>query len=325
MTSAYFFNKTGYDPFIDFIKAYAIICVLIGHTLPVTGMGYGLWAGMQVPLFILVQTFHYYKKEDSKLNITKLFQRIILPFIVIGLLEFGVLCILNGGGDNLALEGIKNGGGYGPGSYFPLIYIQIALLLPCFRGLFNRFSSNQLLCLFLLIAEGLEILCSLLQLPDWIYRLLAIRYVFLIYLGWEWVRDGIKLNWKMIALSVLSALTIIYFEDVSSFFHINNEPWFFNTAWKFHRWPCYYYCANGLVYLLYMVWRRIKNNAIIWKGVKILAKSSYEIFLVQMCACLIKGRLTIPTIAVVLIIWAISIAGGIALNMMINRFLKKNV
>jgi len=58
------FNKTGYDPFIDFIKAYAILCVLIGHTLPFTDYwGYGLWAGMQVPLFVLVQVFHGFKKD----------------------------------------------------------------------------------------------------------------------------------------------------------------------------------------------------------------------------------------------------------------------
>lgn len=28
------FNQTGYDPFLDFIKAFAIVSVLIGHTFP---------------------------------------------------------------------------------------------------------------------------------------------------------------------------------------------------------------------------------------------------------------------------------------------------
>ena len=107
------FNKSGYDPFIDFIKAYAIICVLIGHTLPVTYLGYGLWAGMQVPLFILIQTFHFYKKEGTRLNIKKLIQRVILPFVIIGLLEFLVLCFLNNKllCKQLIFNELLNGGG----------------------------------------------------------------------------------------------------------------------------------------------------------------------------------------------------------------------
>ena len=107
------FNRTGYDPFIDFIKAYAIICVLIGHTLPVDYMGYGLWAGMQVPLFILIQTFHFYKKRDSSFSIKKIIQRILLPFVLIGILEFCVLFFLGKDGDckSLIISIIRSGGG----------------------------------------------------------------------------------------------------------------------------------------------------------------------------------------------------------------------
>lgn len=78
------FNKTGYDPFIDFIKAYAIICVLLGHTFPYTHeTGYYLWYGMQVPLFILVQTFHVFKKDVYHLNLKKTISRILLPFLFV--------------------------------------------------------------------------------------------------------------------------------------------------------------------------------------------------------------------------------------------------
>jgi len=71
MTYCITFNTKGYDGFIDFIKAYAIICVLIGHTLIpyLHDIGYCIWAGMQVPLFILVQSFHGYKKERYRLRV----------------------------------------------------------------------------------------------------------------------------------------------------------------------------------------------------------------------------------------------------------------
>lgn len=318
------FNRSGYDPFIDFIKAYAIICVLIGHTLPVTYLGYGLWAGMQVPLFILIQTFHFYKKEGTRLNIKKLIQRVLFPFVIIGLLEFFALCFINTDCEykQLVIKGLLNGGGYGPGSYFPIIYIQIALLLPCFRLVINGLNRKQLICFFLIIAEGLEVLCSFIELPGWLYRLLAIRYLFLILLGWFWVKDGITLNRKMVILSMVSALAIIYFEYVAVYFHINNEPWFFNTAWTFHRWPCYYFCANGLVYLLNIIWQRFHKTEWINRCIKELAKSSYEIFLVQMCVCYARGFIHMPRVISILVVWIISIVCGIVFNRINNRIFR---
>lgn len=114
------FNTKGYDPFIDFIKAYAIICVLIGHTLPVNKLGYGLWAGMQVPLFILVQAFHFYKKDDSQVDFKKLYQRILLPFFKISLIEFSILCVVDKSSEykTLIISGLLNGGGTGQAPIF---------------------------------------------------------------------------------------------------------------------------------------------------------------------------------------------------------------
>lgn len=213
-----------------------------------------------------------------------------------------------------------NGGGYGPGSYFPIVYVQIAMLLPCFRWVFNRLTIIQLTCLFLFLVEGLEVICSLVQLPDWLYRLLAIRYLLLIFLGWIWVKEGITLNKKKVFLSVLSALAIIYFEYVAVYFHIDNEPWFFKTAWTFHRWPCYFFCANGLVYVLYLLWQRLYSVGWINYCIKEFAKSSYEIFLVQMCACYARGVFHIPGLVGLVVVWTVSILGGIALNRMIQSF-----
>ncbi len=311
MTTAILFNRTGYDPFIDFIKAYAIICVLIGHTLPVTYMGYGLWAGMQVPLFILVQTFHFYKKEGSRLNIKKLFQRIVLPFIVVCLSEFLVICYFNNGYGSkyLVVEFLKSGGAFGSGSYFPIIYVQIAFLLTWSRLVINKLNRTQLIWLFLVLAEGLEVISSLIQLPEWLYRLLAFRYLFLILLGWLWVKDGIKLNRRMVFLSVVSALAILYFEYVAVYYHLDNEPWFFKTGWTFHRWPCYYFCANGLVYLLHVIWQWLSKSEKINCIIKELAKSSYEIFLVQMCVCYARHFMQMPGFVSILVVWFFSIVG----------------
>ena len=58
-------------------------------------------------------------------------------------------------------------------------------------------------------------LFSVIDLPDSIYRLLAVRYLFLLYLAWIWVRDGIVINKVTTLFSFLSFLSIIYFEYLS--------------------------------------------------------------------------------------------------------------
>lgn len=84
------FNKTEHDDFIDFIKAYAILCVLFGHTFGMflDKVAYGVWAGMQVPLFILIQTFHGLKKEGVTFIFAKVFKRVFLPFFLVEVLTF---------------------------------------------------------------------------------------------------------------------------------------------------------------------------------------------------------------------------------------------
>lgn len=94
------FNKTGYDPFIDFLKAYSIICVVIAHILPAQCYKYMLfevWGDMQVPMFILIQVFHAYKKEQTpKLNWSNLLKRIFFPFVVVQAVITGFKALTGG-------------------------------------------------------------------------------------------------------------------------------------------------------------------------------------------------------------------------------------
>ena len=106
------FNKKGYDSFIDFIKAYAIICVLIGHTVPfIDYLGYGLWAGMQVPLFVLVQSFHFYKRDDTKIDIVKILKRVLFPFLFFSIITFLILLVIDEESCKLLImRCLRNGG-----------------------------------------------------------------------------------------------------------------------------------------------------------------------------------------------------------------------
>lgn len=324
------FLKSGHDEFLDFIKAYAIIGVIFGHTWLFMSKtpGLGLFFGVDVPLFLLIQVFHFYKK-DSKLNLTKVFSRVFLPYFIVQAILFLYVIFLNGFNYSVLLGGVIMFG-FGPGSYYPLIYIQIAVSLVIFKNLFKRISKGWLFFIFLLLSEGLEILCSYTNPPNWLFRILAFRYVFLIYLGYLWVKDGIVIDAKMIVLAILSAATVIYFV----YFQRENEPWFFNTAWKYSRWPCYYWVSNGLITILWFLWKVLKKSKFFCKCVCTLAKTSWEIFLMQMASIYVIKQSMLPIdnkvmqyVLYMIIIWTISIGGGIILNKLWSNLLygRKNV
>ena len=106
------FNKKGHDDFIDFIKAYAIICVLLGHTfLFLDKIGYAMWAGMQVPLFILVQSFHLFKKEQPSIDLVKILKRVFLPFVAVEVLTFFLAHFIVGYSCNELIDRFVSGGG----------------------------------------------------------------------------------------------------------------------------------------------------------------------------------------------------------------------
>lgn len=93
------FNKSGYDPFIDFLKAYAIIMVVFTHCIPTSVHNHllgCLWIDVQVPLFLLIQVFHAYKKERApEVNMKKMATRIVLPFAFIQIVIFVILALFS--------------------------------------------------------------------------------------------------------------------------------------------------------------------------------------------------------------------------------------
>lgn len=315
------FNKSGYEPFIDFIKAYAILCVLMGHTFPyLKASGYSLWYGMQVPLFVLVQVFHVLKKESYSFSVKKMLKRIVCPFLLIQIIPLSIEILKYGYSNNL-IANCLIGGGYGPGAYYPWIYVQLAVLLLVVKPWFDRGTKKQNLIISLLICEGLEIISSIIGLPDSLYRILSIRYLFLIYLGWLWVKEGIVLNVKTIVLSLMSMGTIIYFD----YCYTPTEPWFYDTAWRCHRWPCYFYVSTLFCGILYLIYNKTKGNSIVRYASKTLAKCSYEIFLIQMVIIpmmphldIIKNRIVCYGFRTALI-FIISIVGGYYVNRFYNK------
>lgn len=79
-------DKTGYDKYLDYLKGVAIIMVLFNHgALNLANEAlYPLWIFEAVPLFLLIQVFHVYKKDTARYpSLTKLWDRILKPFSIL--------------------------------------------------------------------------------------------------------------------------------------------------------------------------------------------------------------------------------------------------
>ena len=140
-------------------------------------------------------------------------------------------------------------------------------------------KKSTLLLLFLTLSLGGEVFCSLVHMPEFVYRLLAVRYIFLIFLGYLWAKDGIIVNAFSLILSIISLAAILFF----AYTDYNLEPFFFHTGWKCHRWLCYFYVANLLVFFLYQLYRLAKRQDKFMSIISRIGKASWEIFLVQLC------------------------------------------
>lgn len=134
--------------------------------------------------------------------------------------------------------------------------------------------------LFILLAQIIEILCCVLDMPIWLYRLTACRYIFIIYLGYILYKKGFILNRKTILLGVVSMICICFFW----YSHTNMRPLFYTgaSAWRICHWVCYYYMCYFLLVLIKKIYEKFSYTKVS-RYIEDMGKYSYEIFLFQMC------------------------------------------
>ena len=149
--------------FIDALKGYAIMFVLINHSTPQyikNLLLFDLWGGMAVPIFLLIQVFHYYKHGLENLppvKWTKILRRLLTPFL---LAEFTIILfkLIIGTPLNQCIhEGITKWG-FGPGEYYIWIYFQFVALLPLSAKLFAQISKQWAAVVTIILCMAGELL-----------------------------------------------------------------------------------------------------------------------------------------------------------------------
>lgn len=140
------FKKDGYDPFIDYLKEICILWVVFAHAISKTfhdACLFCLWGDMQVPLFLLIQCVHQFKKtEVSMPNWSKMWKRIIKPFLIVEAILFilGILLAYFSPNGKVSefIEPFVQLGGTGRGCYYPKMYIEFAILIPLLFPLLRK-------------------------------------------------------------------------------------------------------------------------------------------------------------------------------------------
>lgn len=314
-TVLYKFQHSGNDSFIDFLKGISIILVVLSHTLPHESTLFPIWGGSKaVPIFLTIQIFHAYKKGKPRIpNFKKIFNRVLLPFIIFQFLLILFLACIEGNFIRVFSSTVAHGG-RGPGSYYIYIYLQFALILPFVYNWLNKYKTSTIFYFSLIISVLLEVLASCIDLPEFIYRLLAIRYFFLIFFGFLWVREGVVIGVKEIFLGIIGFLSVLYFK----YFYEPLEPVFFDTLWRTDRWICYFFVMYIFVPLLFFIWKNLNNK--IKSIIQFLGTCSFEIFIIQMFLCVIIPRLVnlcvdnsiVSSLIKILLVQILSIVGGVS-------------
>ena len=211
-------SRVGYDPSIDFIKGVCIILIVLNHCIPADlrlRIGFPIRGSPAVPIFLIIQVFHFYKKGiyAVKFDFGKVWRRVVKPFLIVELLILLIWLWSFWGDNGNAMPSLKDGVYMltgGPGSYYPWIYVQFAIILPFFRPIF-KCKNAYVIIFFVLFSQVLELFCVVCTIREWVYRLLFFRYVFLIYLGYLLASKGYIVTWPVVLLSVTSFVMTIVF------------------------------------------------------------------------------------------------------------------
>lgn len=326
--SAIILQSKGYEPFFDFLKGVCIIWVIWEHTIPCLNETlFPFWGKQAVALFLLMQVFHIARKDGQysffkKDTLRGVFQRVILPFAIATLIA---ICIksLNGDYEIIWWKFLIICGGDGPGSYYPYIFVQIAFITP----LYLKLQKSKGFCFSaiatLLLSALCEMLCCIIHLPEFMYRLLCFRYLFLIPLGYYWYKNGINIHrGGVILLTIISVCAIYLFNysdiDFSPIFYESNRSGY---PWHTCHWICYFYVAFLLAAMLYRLMQVLPSSCV--RVVCQLGKASWEIFCCQMCLLAISmSHYDTSSYLYITAIWALSLTIGFSLYRVRTAFSK---
>jgi surface polysaccharide O-acyltransferase-like enzyme len=304
---------------VDLLKAMAIVSVILLHSLPQNILfsslaPFHIWQA--VPVFIMLAGYNnansYSRRGnlgyEPRLLLARL-ERLLIPYLFVWVLEVVLYVSFKG---NLGLVELLKSlvtGGWGPGTYFIPIALQLTFIAPLFYRLAITRGLGAMLAVGFISDMLLELALFPLGLSPALYRVLIIRYIFALSLG-IWLAMAKNKPKALLAVGAIISFVYIAAVNYSSFTLPIEQSWKSQTAPSF-LWPLI------LIMIGFKVFAKVPNT---WPWI-ICSKigiASYHIFLVQMAYFWLRGNIPlikdlsgIPMLIASLII---CIMAGLAFN-----------
>ncbi|MBQ7359423.1 MAG: acyltransferase [Lachnospiraceae bacterium] len=278
--------------FVDVLKGIFIIFVIVLHSaVSMTTRDtwlFPFWVNLAVPAFMLISGYVSALSEERRgisnlqdsyepKRLLKKWIRFLSPFSIafvaewivfrvfglytVGVREYGIFALL--------LDFLR--GGKGQGSYYFPVMMQFVVLFPIIYYIIRKYALKGLAGCF--VANGFfEVLKLAYGMGDYEYRLLVLRYIFVIAAGCYLAIGNIHKSWKTTSLAVgclVAGALFIYL-----FSYTGYTPKII-TFWQGTSF------LTGLFLVPILGWLLCKVR-VGFKPLEIVGKASFNIFLVQM-------------------------------------------
>lgn len=273
---------------IDYLKAVCVVMVIITHyDWPDKIHGVFLFGiNMAVPVFMLISGYNFtasgLRKAEGK--IIKMYQpemilpkvvRFTSPFLFIFTLEVVLKALQGSEYTAMDIFGDFLEGGYGPGSYYYPLMLQLLIVFPIIFLLVEKLGKWGVLLAaqFNLVYEVMKRISEM-ELDT--YRLLIFRYTFLLALGcylFFHVQNRIR-PW------VLGLMLCIGIGYLCGIYYADYEPQLFIYWTRTSMMTAFY--IFPLIYIAFRYGLKMRIPGRVGKALEKFGQASYHIFLIQM-------------------------------------------
>ncbi|MEZ8788973.1 acyltransferase family protein [Vibrio splendidus] len=283
---------------IDVIKTISIISVILLHSFSaeyLLEVGSPLHLSNAVPMFMLIaglnsansilnsqHEFTFYNEYSKRIHLK--IWKILKIFAVFFAVEFCIFVFL--GYDPIEILKTLPYGGIGPGSYFIPVFIQHIILFPLvfYVCLKNKDNKPLTFIFFFFIAIIIEYVCVLLSISEELYRVLIVRYIFLIFLGCYLAFHGFNKKFLLLA----SVFSILYIIGVN---YNDLEVKYIPSYWSSQHYPAYMYTV--LIFYIFKSMSNLINKTSILNCIAVVSNSTLHIFVFQMLYFLLISKFDI--------------------------------
>lgn len=271
--------------FLDYIKAICVLMVIITHYdwADKTSPAFTMLINMAVPVFMIVTGYNFAMSNQKKAqgNFKKMYSwdmlkpklvRFLVPYYLICVIEIILRFLVGKEVDFMRLLLFE---GYGPGSYYVPVMMQLLIIFPIIYILVDK---NPKLGLAVVGSANLlfEVVTRVFEIEKHYYRLSAGRYILLVALGcYLYLYPEHRI--KRLHLATMFLVGIAYIVAV---FECKVDLYLFKY-WKTTAMPVAFYIFPIMVVLF----RKFYNSTIpgtVGRMLTWIGQASYHIFLVQM-------------------------------------------